>query len=86
MSNQNRVIRRRIRKPHSFKARRYAARLVFLNEYLDVFPGVKICDKICVTEIYGIILNIMPNICINLAYVQGFDYEYITFKAALKFF
>ena len=34
-----------------FKVRRYDACLIDLNEYLDVFPGSKASEKICVTEL-----------------------------------
>ena len=45
--------------------------------YLSVFPGETPSDNICKTELNGILLNIMPNICIRQAYVQGFDCETI---------
>ena len=47
LSNQNSVIR----KPRVLKSRHYANCLVLLDEYLAVFPGAKISDKICVTEL-----------------------------------
>ena len=75
-----------IRNLLSLKVICYVAPLVDLNEYLDVLPGEKISDKICVTELYEILLNSMPNIWSKQAYVQGFDYEYITFKSSVSMF
>ena len=60
--------------------------LVDLNYYLDVFPGENISDKICVMELYEILLNSMPNIWIKQACVQGFYCDYITFKLDVNMF
>ena len=75
-----------IRKLCGLKVRRYADQLVYLNEYLDVFPGAKISEIFCVTDIYKISLNSTPNSWSKKAYVQGFDYEYITLKADVNLF
>ena len=71
-------MRHRMRNPHGLKLRRYAAHMNDLNVYLDVLPGTKKSDKICETELNEMFLNIMPNIWIRQAYVQGFDCESIT--------
>ena len=55
--------------PHGLKVRRYASRMIGLVEYLAVFPGANISDKICVTELNEIMLNDMPNSWRNQAYV-----------------
>ena len=68
LPKQNRVMRHRMRKPRGLQVIRYAAHLVDLNDYLDVFPGENISDKIC--ELNEILLNSMPNICSKQAYVQ----------------
>ena len=86
LSKQKRAIRRMMRKPRSLKLRGYAARLIELNEYFTVFPGENISDCFYVTELNKILLNSTPNICINQACIQGFDCEYITFKAAVNMF
>ena len=39
LSKQNCTTRHGMRKPCGLKVRRYAARLIALNEYLDYFPG-----------------------------------------------
>ena len=39
LSNKNCAVRRGMRKPHRLKARRYAARLIDFNKYLDFLPG-----------------------------------------------
>ena len=57
----------------SLTIRRYAARLIDLNEYLASFLGATLTDKIGVTELNGILLNRMPNSWSKQAYVQGFD-------------
>ena len=43
-------------------------------------------DKIGVNELNEIVLNSMPNICYNQAYVQDFDCESITLKKAVNVF
>ena len=58
----------------------YTDYLVWLNEYLGMFPGGELTDKIGMTELDEILLNSIPNSWRKQAYVQGFDYEYITFK------
>ena len=54
-------MRRGMKKTQSLKVRRYAARLIDLNEYLDSFLGETLSDKIDATELNDIPLNIMPN-------------------------
>ena len=39
-----------------------------------------------VTELNEFVLKIMPNICNNQSYVQGFDCKWITFKSAVNIF
>ena len=60
--------------------------LVDLNEYLAVFPGAKISDKMFMTELNEILLNSIPNSWNNQAYVKEFDCESITFKASVNMF
>ena len=57
------------KKLYSLKVRRYALYLIDLNDYLDSFPGAKFSDKIGVTELNKILVNIMPNIWSKQAYV-----------------
>ena len=66
-------------KPRSLKLRRHAARLIYLHKYLSSFPGATLADKIDVTDLNGILLNIIPNIWSKQAYVQGLDCEFIFF-------
>ena len=73
-------MRRCMKKPRSLKMRCYAARLIYLNEYLASFPGTNISNKIGITELNEIILDSMPSSCSNKAYVQVFEYESILFK------
>ena len=70
----------------SLKVRRYAARLIDMNEYLDSSPGTILSDKIVVTKLINILLNIMANSWSKQDYVQGLDYEYISFKKAVNMF
>ena len=55
------VMCRGMRKPLGLKVRRYAACLIELNEYLDLFPGVNKSRKFFVTELNEIVLNRMTN-------------------------
>ena len=50
-------MRRGIKKIRSLKVRRFAARLIDMNEYLDSFAGATLADKIYVTEL----IVSMPN-------------------------
>ena len=72
-------------KTRSLKVRRYAARMVDINEYLASFLGTTLSDKIDVTELNDILLNIMPNSWSKQAYVQGFDCESFFFKGVNMF-
>ena len=76
----------RIRNPRGLKVRRHTASLIGLNNYLAVLPGEKISDKLFLTEINENLLNGMTNSWSKQANVQGFDCEYITFKAAFNMF
>ena len=71
---------------HGLKARRYAACLIDLNEYLDYLPGDTLSDKIGKTELYEFLLNCMPNSWSKQAYVKVLDCEYISFKKYVNMF
>ena len=49
--NKTQVICHRMRNPHEFKVRHYAARPIDLSDYLDGFSGSKASDKIGETEL-----------------------------------
>ena len=78
LSKQRHAMRRGIRKPRGLKVRRSAACLIELNDYLNLFPVAKKSDKTCLTELNEILLNSIPRIWRNQAYVQGLDCESIT--------
>ena len=80
LSEQKRAILSWMKKRRSLTVRRYAERLIDLNEYLASFPGADFTDNIGVTELNEILLNSMPNIWSKQACVQGFDCESITLK------
>ena len=65
-------------KPRSLTVRRYAARLIDLNEYLASFLGATLTDKIDVTELNKILLKSMPNSWSKQAYLKGFYCESTT--------
>ena len=77
---------REMRNLRGFKVMIYVACLVEINKHLAMFRGAKAGDKICEIELNEILLNSIPNSCIKHAYVQGFCFECITFKAAVKTF
>ena len=79
-------MRRGTEKPRALTVRRYAARLIDINEYLTSFPGATLNDKIGVTELKEILPNSMSNSWSRQAYVQGFDCEFITLKKAVNMF
>ena len=66
-----------MRKPRKLKVICYAACMIELNKYLAVCSGTNANDKIGEMEMNEMILNIIPNVWIRQAYVQGFDCEYI---------
>ena len=70
----------------SLKIIRYVARVMDLNEYLDYCPGSTLYDTIGPCYPKNTILNSMPNIWSNQAYVQGFDCEYISFMKSVNMF
>ena len=45
---------RGMRNPHGLNVRQYTSCLIDLNKYLDLFPGEKLTDKICMTELNDI--------------------------------
>ena len=51
-----------------------------------MFPGSKISDKNCVTELTKILLNSMTNSLSKQEYAHRFDCESITFEAAANMF
>ena len=63
-----------IMKPRGLKFVRYAAIVIYLNEYWCIFPKAKASESFCVMELNEIILNSMPHRWINQAYVQGFGF------------
>ena len=67
-------------KRRGLKLRRYAARLIDLNEYLEYFPGSTMADKIDITKLNENLSNSMHNRLSKQAYVQGFYGEFILFK------
>ena len=62
------------------------ARLIGLNEYLDLFPGEKLTEKIGVTELNENFLHCLTNSRSNQAYLHWFDWEFITFKKFVNTF
>ena len=68
-----------MKNPRSLKARRYAAHLIGLNDYLASFPVATMDDKMSVTDLNENLLNSMINSWLKKAYVQGFDCETISF-------
>ena len=70
LSKQKCKMRRVIRKLHGSKVRRYVAHLVDIHEYLVVFPGTNISNKVCVMELNEKVLNSMPNIWSKQAHVK----------------
>ena len=86
LSKQKRAMRLGMEKPRALTVRRYTACLTDINEYLESFLGAALNDNIVVTEIDEIFLNSMLNIWSRQAYVQGFDFESITFEKSVSMF
>ena len=62
------------------------ARLIMINEYLDLFSRLTRSDKIGVNELNIFLLNSVPNSWSKEAYVQGFDCDSIDFKKSVNRF
>ena len=75
-----------MKKPRALTVRRYASRLIDLNNNLVSFPGATLKYNISVTEIHEILLNSIPSSWYKQAYIQDFDCESITFKKAVNMF
>ena len=60
--------------------------MIAINDYLPVLPEEKTSDLFFVLELNEMFLNSMPNIWSKLAYVQGFYYKPINFKASANMF
>ena len=58
LSKQNRTMRLCIKNLHSLKVRLFAVLFIDLNEYLDSFPGATMDEKMGITELNEILLNI----------------------------
>ena len=86
LSKKKRAMRCGIKKARNITVRRYAERLIDLNEYLVSFTGENLTDKIVGTKLNEILLNSMPNSWSKQAYLKGFDCEYITLKRAVNMF
>ena len=80
LPKQKCAMRRGIRNPIKLKVRRYAARLIYINDYLAAFPGAKESEKIGETDLNEILLNSMPNTLSRKSYVHDFDCESFTFN------
>ena len=80
LSKQKRVMCRCMKNPCNLKVRRYAVRLIDLNEYLSSFTGV----TMGVTELNEILLNSMPNSWSKQAYLRAFNSETISFDKAVN--
>ena len=74
-----------MRNLRELKVRRYAACIIYLNEYLDALPGAKARDNIGEADFNEIILNSMPNGRSKQSYVKGFYCETITKKTVNMF-
>ena len=61
MSTKKCVMRCVMRKPRGLKLRRHTSFLVYFNDHLVVFPGGKISNIICVTDLNETLLKSMPN-------------------------
>ena len=75
-----------MKNPRSLKVGSYAARLIDLNEYLGSFTGATIYNKMEITELNEILLNIMINGSSKQAYIQAYDCKTISFRWVINMF
>ena len=82
-SKKKRVVCFGMSNPHELISSFYAARMIKLNEYLAVFPGSDMNQKIVLTELIDILLHNMPNDWVKWYLLQGFYFESLSFLIKL---
>ena len=60
--------------------------MIEFNEYLAIFTGSDIDDKICEEKLNEIILHNTPNKWDRQDFMQGFDFETMTFNKSINMF
>ena len=58
--------------------------MIELNEYLSIFTWERAIGKIIETYLNEIIFHIITNSWIGYDYVQGFDFEAVTFNQSIN--
>ena len=66
--------------------KRFSARLTELNNYPPLFPGSSANKKMALEELDEILLHAVPNGCAKQAYIQGWDFEMMSYKATCELF
>ena len=61
LTKQKRAIRHTMWKPRGILFKRFASRLVELNNYFPIFPGSRAAKKISPEELNKILLHTVPN-------------------------
>ena len=86
LSNQKFATRRAIRKPQSMTFNRFAARLIEMNNFLPLFPGLDVSRKMEPEERNEILLHAVTNAWAKQSYLQGWDFELKTYKETFAMF
>ena len=86
LSKKNHALRHGMRNPIKLKIRRYAAHLIELNEYLNIFPGSNMNNKIGGTELNEILLHNVSHGWGDQDFRWGFDFKYVPLKKATNMF
>ena len=69
-----------MRKPRDIQLNRFASRLTELNKYLTIFPGTNNTKNMVPEELNEILLQSTLSSWARQAYIQGWDFEEITYK------
>ena len=86
ISKKNLSIRRSTNKPQSMTFKRFAARLVEMNNFLPLFIGSDDLKKMKIKELNEILLHTVTNAWEKQSCLQGWDFELKTYRETCAMF
>ena len=86
MSKKKHAVPHGMRNLCGLKVRHYTARLIEIIEYLDLFSGEELTDKIGVTELKAFFLIVCPIVGSSKHMYRDLIVDMLRFKSMLKYF
>ena len=80
VSKNKHAMRHTIRKPLYMPFENFFTRLIEVNNFLSLFPGLDASNMMPTENLKKILLHVVPNECLNQYYLQGWDFETKTFE------